>query len=166
MKCKEAQEWMSQALDGELTPSQQARLEQHVAACPDCQAVRALWRQAGDLLRNEPVPVPPAEVMWADVRRAIRQAKPEPAPVLGGWRFTWAAALVGLALLGAGLWGTLMPGRSSLGLRAESVAEPVVEWAEAELPGTSTMVYEDAENDTVVIWLMTAENGTEAPKGT
>lgn len=104
--------------------------------------------------------------MWADVRRAIRQAKPEPAPVLGGWRFTWAAALVGLALLGAGLWGTLMPSQSSRGVVAESAAEPVVSGRKVNSPGTSTMVYEDAESDTVVIWLMTAENGAEAPKGT
>lgn len=166
MKCQQAQEWMSRAMDDELNPDQRDRLEQHIASCPDCQAVRATWFEAGDLLRREVVPVPSADVMWADVRRALRQAKPEPAVEVAGWRFTWAAALVGLALLGAGLWGTLVPGRLSRDVMAESLVEPVVEWAEAELPGTSTMVYEDAESDTVVIWLMTAENGAEAPKGT
>jgi hypothetical protein len=41
-----------------------------------------------------------------------------------------------------------------------------VEWVEAELPDASTLVYEDEESGVVVIWLMTAESGAAAPKGT
>ena len=161
MKCDKAQELMSQAMDGELDARARLQVDQHVAGCPACQAARQAWQQAGSLLRTEAVAIPPAEVMWADVQRAIRLAEPVHEPVAAGWRLRWAGLGVGLLLLGAGLWGSLRGPPQA----AVAQFEPVVEWAEAELPGTSTMVYEDADSDTVVIWLMTAENG-EAPKGT
>jgi anti-sigma factor RsiW len=152
-------------MDGELAGPEKTLLDQHVSVCAECQAALAAWRQAGELLRTEAVVVPSAEVMWTDVQRAIRMAESVEAPVWPGWRFKWAAAFLGLVLLGAGLWGNLQ-GRWLRASATAPVGEPVVEWAEAELPGTSTMVYEDAESETVVIWLMTAENGGDAPKGT
>lgn len=166
MKCQQAQEWMSRAMDGELPAADQALLDRHVAGCPECRAAQAAWRQAGERLRAEPVVIPPAEVMWNDVRRAIRSAGAEPAPEVSGWRLKWAFAGVGAALLGLGLWGAWQAAAPRGAGVASVPAEPAVEWAEAELPGASTMVYEDAEHDTVVIWLMTAENGGGAPKGT
>lgn len=163
MNEQQAQEWMSRALDGELSAAEQAELERHLAEHPESRALQAEWRRVGDLLRAEPAEMPTAEAMWADVQRALRVAEPEVLPAWPGWRLKWAAALTGLALVGLGLWAAFQPLRPP-GLLAQEPAAPVVEWAESELPGTSTMVYEDAENDTVVIWLM-AENGAETPKG-
>lgn len=166
MKCQQAQEWMSRAMDGELADADRAELDRHVVGCPECRAAQAAWRQAGELLRAEAVEIPPAEVMWHDVRRAIRTARAEPVPEVSGWRLKWAFAAVGAVLVALGLWGS-WPAAGPRGAALVAVpAEPVVEWAEAELPGSSTMVYEDAEHDTVVIWLMTAENGGGAPAGT
>jgi anti-sigma factor RsiW len=163
MNKQQAQEWMSRALDGELSAAEQAELNRYLAEHPEHLADQAEWRQVGDLLRAEPADMPTAEAMWADVQRALRVAEPEPLPAWSGWRLKWASAFTGLALVGLGLWAALQS-RPPSGQTAQAVAAPVVEWAEAELPGTSTMVYEDAERDTVVIWLM-AENGAETPKG-
>ena len=163
MNEQQAQEWMSRALDGELNAAEQAELEHYLADHPESRIVQAEWRRVGDLLRSEPAQMPTAEAMWADVQRALRVAEPETLPAWSGGRLKWAAAFTGLALVGMGLWAALQPRSSSVSL-AQEMATPVVEWAEAELPGTSTMVYEDAESDTVVIWLM-AENGAETPKG-
>lgn len=163
MNEQQAQEWMSRALDGELNAAEQAELERYLADHPESRIVQAEWRRVGDLLRSEPAQMPTAEAMWSDVQRALRVAEPETLPAWSGGRLKWAAAFTGLALVGMGLWAALQPRSSSVSL-AQEMSTPVVEWAEAELPGTSTMVYEDAESDTVVIWLM-AENGAETPKG-
>ena len=165
MNCEQAQELLSQDMDGELDARARVLLDQHVASCAGCQAAVAAWRQAGELLRTEAVVAPPAEVMAADVLRAIRLAQPEEEP---GWvpaRLKWAGVAVGLFLLGSGIWGMLGT-RADLVEVASSAPAPMVESAEAELPGASVMVYEDAESDTVVIWLMVADNGEKAPKGT
>ncbi len=165
MNCEQAQEWLSGDMDGELDARAKAQLDQHVAGCAGCRAAVEAWRQAGELLRTEALVVPPAEVMAADVLRAIRLAQPEEAP---GWmaaRLKWAGVAVGLFLLGSGLWGMLGK-QTAVVEMALSVSAPMVESAEAELPGASVMVYEDAESDTVVIWLMVADNGEKAPKGT
>ncbi len=166
MSCQKAREWLSQALDGELDDRSRVQLEQHVAACPSCQAARAAWAKTGEMLRSEVVEVPSAEVMWSDVQRALRLAQTEPEQATANGRLKWAAAFVGLALVGMGLWGALHSVRPGQPVLAHVAPQPTVEWAEAELPGTSTMVYEDAENDTVVIWLMAADNGGDIPKGT
>ena len=166
MNCQKARKWLSQALDGELDDRSRVQLEQHVAACPSCQEVRAAWAKTGEMLRSEVVEAPSAEVMWSDVQRALRLAQAEPEQATASWRLKWAAAFVGLALLGMGLWGTLHSVRPGNPALPRVDQQPTVEWAEAELPGTSTMVYEDAENDTVVIWLMAADNGGDNPKGT
>lgn len=166
MKCRKAQQWLSQALDGELDAARKTRLNEHLAICPACRSVQAAWQDATARLRADSMAVPSAEVMWADVRRAIHQAQLEPVPAWTQGRLRWAAAVVGLVLLGLGVWGTLQPAGLDQVARGAVAAEPVVEWAEAELPGASTLVYEDAETDTVVIWLMTADAGAETPKGT
>lgn len=163
MNKHQAQEWMSRFVDGELTVAERAELERYLAAHPEERAFEQELREVGDLVRAERVEMPTPEAMWADVQRAIRLAEPEPRPAGFGWRLKWAAAFIGLAMMGLGLWAVVQDRPSGAG-RAEAPAAPVVEWAEAEWPGTSTMVYEDAETDTVVIWLV-AENDADTPKG-
>lgn len=167
MKCEKAQEWLSREMDGELAASDKALLDQHVAGCAACRAALAAWQQTGDFLRAETMEIPSAEVMASDVLRAIRLGGAEPVPAWQAGRLAWAGIFVGLLLLGAGIWGMLGARNQAVGLLASAeAASPVVESAEAELPGSSVMVYEDAESDTVVIWLMVADNGGDAPKGT
>lgn len=168
MNCNQAERALTRALDGELPAAERAGLDEHLRACPACRDAEAAWRAAGDLLRAQQVPAPPAEVMWADVQRAIRQAEAQPESVgpLLGWRLGWATAIVMamfVGMVGVATWRQ----RAGAGERALAAAPaPQVEWAEAEMPGASTMVYEDEESGLAVIWLLSAENEQETPKGT
>lgn len=165
MNCARARKALSRRLDGELEPALRARLDEHLAGCAACRETDAAWREAGRLLREEPVRAPPAEVMWADVRRAIRQlpAREEtPVPFIG-WRLHGAAAIVGALFVMVAAVGLLRLSRGTTEISAQ--AAPAVEWVESDVADASTMVYEDAEDGVVVIWLMTAEHGGEAPKG-
>lgn len=168
MNCHEAEELLMRALDGELPAGERRALDAHVQGCPACREAEQAWRQAGDLLRAQRVPAPPAEVMWADVRRAIRlqDAQPEGGPLLG-WRMGWATAIVAAVFvgwIGFATWRAQRIGEARQ--LAEAASGPQVEWADAEMPGSSTMVYEDEESGVAVIWLLTAENGAEGPAGT
>lgn len=156
---RRVEEQMSRLVDGELDAQERAALERRLQAHPEDRAVLEQWRGFGDRLR-EPVPAPTAEAMWNDVQRAIRRlpaAADAPSP---GWRWGWSAAIVAAVLVAV------------LGLSVVRLVTPAsaparaVEWVEAELPDASTLVYEDEESGVVVIWLMTAESGTAAPRGT
>ncbi|MBW7909264.1 MAG: hypothetical protein H3C50_10185 [Kiritimatiellae bacterium] len=154
MKREKQLELLSRWRDGELPPNERARVEAARAALGG-EAEQA-WEALGEHLRAQPVPAPTPEAMWNDVRRAIRVAQAEPAVAVGaGGRWNWAvAALAVLFMVGVGLFGV----RIWLAPSAEA-AMPRVEWVEAELPGSSAMVYEDEASGAVVIWLMTPDEG-------
>ena len=67
MTCFENEDWVDRYLDGRLSPAEQARFEEHLAACPACQGevtrLSAVFSALGLL---QPVPAPTnfrAEVM-------------------------------------------------------------------------------------------------------
>ncbi len=158
MNCRSAIRAISIAMDGELPASRRAVLDRHLAACPACRDVLDAWQAAREGVQT-PVPAaPPVEPFLADVRRAIRLAEEEkPAVLLWRPRLAWAGAGLSMAAM-------LVVGLVFLqAVRAPPVAAGSVEWAEAELPGTSTMVYEDVASDTVIIWLMA--DSSSAPGG-
>lgn len=165
MNCEQARKALSRDLDGALDSSAQVRLQAHISTCAACRAAEASWREAGRLLRAQPVEAPPAEVMWSDVRRAIRQLprRDEPTAPFIGWRLNWAAGIVAalfLLVAAVAVLRLVMPAHP-----VPSLASSAVEWVESGDPNASTMVYEDADEGVVVIWLMTAEQGAEAPRG-
>ena len=74
MTCFENEDWIDHYLDGRLSPAEQARFEEHLAACPACQGevtrLSAVFSALGLL---QPVPAPTnfrAEVMAGLPRRA------------------------------------------------------------------------------------------------
>lgn len=76
--CREFREWMSASLDQALAPSEQARLDSHLAECPEC---RAAWKevqwvhsQLKDLEKVEPPPWLASKIM-AKIRA---EAAPQP----------------------------------------------------------------------------------------
>lgn len=158
MKLEKQLEQLSRKRDGE-SDSREA-LEQ--ANAEIAEADRA-WTEIGEMLRNQEIPVPPAEVMWNDVRRGIRLAggrRPARKARVLDWNWGWlAASAVVVVLLGFVGVRLLMPATAD-------AAIPRVEWVEAELPGSSAMVYEDEASGAVVIWLMTPEADTVGEAGT
>jgi anti-sigma factor RsiW len=74
MTCFENEDWVDRYLDGRLSPAEQARFEEHLAACPTCQGkVTQLGTvfAALDLLQEVPAPANfRAQVMTGLPRRA------------------------------------------------------------------------------------------------
>ena len=161
MNSEKKLKWASRLLDGELDPPRAERLRPGGVPSALEENAEREWRALGDHLRAQPIPVPPAEVLWQDVHREIRKGAQE------HWvhqhlrvRWDWeavAASVVFIVALGY------------FGLKITSpvpaYAEPArVEWVEAELPGSSAMVYEDDTTGVVVIWLITPD-ANAAPGG-
>ena len=170
MNCHKAEELLSRAMDGELSPDERAALDAHIAVCPGCRALRDEWSQFGAYMRQEKAePVQTAEALWADVQRTIRlqgnrQADADDVPVFG-WRLRWAGAMVVAVLLGVsgvGLWRANKPVIETA-RNVEQGAE--VEFVETDVPGASPMVYQDAETGWTVIWVAGMDESAEAGKG-
>lgn len=161
MKLEKQLEQLSRKRDGELRPHE-AELGQGAEHAAELAEAERAWTEVGELLRNQAIPVPPAEVVWNNVRRELRQIsgrRPERKVSVFDWNWGWlAASAIVLMLLG------FVGVRLMLPTTADA-AIPRVEWVEAELPGSSAMVYEDEASGAVVIWLMTPEEGTVGEAG-
>ena len=109
--CDEYVELISAALDGALSPEEQARLEAHLAQCPDCRTLYEDLSKLRQALRELPPMEIPAglteRIMHAGAAEAAEtKVVPLPAkkPVSLRWR-KWAATAAVLALILAGGWG-------------------------------------------------------------
>ena len=104
-RCEDYIERISAAIDGELSPQETARLEEHLAHCPACQALMgdlaALHAQLGAL--------PPVEVpknLKEDILAAVHDSKVTPLPTKKNFYYKkWMASAAALALVMAGAWG-------------------------------------------------------------
>lgn len=47
MECHELKEWISATIDGEAPPGEGRRVEEHLAACPECRALERRMRAVG-----------------------------------------------------------------------------------------------------------------------
>jgi anti-sigma factor RsiW len=68
--CRRERLWLSQRLDGTLTPFERLRLERHLARCPDC---RGFERRLSDVtwaLRTAPLELPARSVHLLRPRRS------------------------------------------------------------------------------------------------
>ncbi len=118
MRCRKAMRDASRALDGELGGREKARLERHLAACPECRALEADLRKivAGAAKLGAPEP---SERVWDHIRagltrdaagrergRAAAWAPGQARPAFGSgrpaWRYAGIAALA-LVLVAAGV---------------------------------------------------------------
>ncbi|WP_406677230.1 zf-HC2 domain-containing protein [Neomoorella carbonis] len=109
MQCREAREFFSPYLDGELSPAEREVFRQHLEECPDCCAEWKRWQDISRALRGlgTPVSAPPGFLAAANARLAARQR-------VRSWqgirRLVAAAAAVALLAAGSlsyaarGLW--------------------------------------------------------------
>ncbi len=115
------------AIDGELAPRAAARVEAHLAACPECRdRQQELQRAAADFLRFERESIEP-QILSHEGPRALLKARiaelgARPAPIYRPWGWAAAAVLLGLAVAGAGARGWLQ--RRAVGFVAVSVPNP------------------------------------------
>ncbi|HMP77217.1 MAG TPA: hypothetical protein PKE12_13050 [Kiritimatiellia bacterium] len=155
--------WWSRRRDGELAAPRARKIDDMGVRPALVDEAEASWKALGDHLRSESIPTPPAEVMWNDVRRAIHQLRDDRRSHLhaaGRFRWDWAAlAATAIFMLALGFFSLRIT------MPSAAYADPArVEWVEAELPGSTAMVYEDESSGAVVIWLVTP-NGPPAGEG-
>lgn len=96
--CREWMEEISASLDGELSPEEEAALQEHLAECEDCRAAMALLRGMTQVMREDTVQ-PPAQLAEG-TRFLFEREKKEKGFSLKRWRFTAIAAVICLALFG------------------------------------------------------------------
>lgn len=160
---KKLEQDLSRHLDGELPPGRAGTLQRALEESDSLERAHADMREIGDLLRAQEVPEgKPAEVVWSDVQRAIRLQQSDDSGqhwILGS-RLKWAAAImiVGFVALGLAVLQSGVP---------QVAAAPVeVEWVDTEVPGATTMVYQDDETGLTVIWMMEEDTDTDGNVGT
>ncbi len=151
---KELKRW-SRRRDGELDARATHALDARKTQPALIEEALEEWENIGARLRRQPIPTPPAEVMWNDVRRAIHLLKAQEHEAARiRFRWDWAAIAATLVLFaGVGLFSTRVLSPPT------ALAAPRVEWVDAALPGASAMVYEDQTSGAVVIWMVAPENG-------
>jgi|GEM_PF-658421 len=108
LRKKSEHQWVGESLsayiDGELTPRERTRVEQHLKECPACAEDLRTLRQTVALLRE--LPVIPAPRSFA-VRPQVAKLRPAPAPSAWGYGLlkgaTAIAALLFVLLIGGDL---------------------------------------------------------------
>ncbi len=114
MRCRACREYLSRAIDGELSERENARLEKHLASCPDCRTLGEDLRRIVNGAARLETPLP-SERVWARIRseltretagRAAERAGslPKPAFWLGAPALRYAGvAAVALVLIASGV---------------------------------------------------------------
>lgn len=151
MNCKQAQEWISREMDGELHTVDQIVLEKHLMQCPACKKVKEHWMSASQLLKQTAdVKIPDATDVWAEIRSQIEKEKLTsrntlfPFPALLKW--TSAAAAIIAVTLGI---------RFMTPEPAEIFAfQNEVEFVETDLSDSSPVVYIDEESGWAIVWIL------------
>lgn len=128
MKCQQAQEWMSERLDGVLEEPRLRRLEEHLGQCSVCalewKELQASWELLGQLPEMEPGPLFRAKV-WEKIRL-------EPTPSRTLWsvwrRWIGGVAVAAGLVLAVNLFSTPPATTPAPPAPAVVAAAPVPEW--------------------------------------
>lgn len=131
MKCRQGGgEHLARYLAGELRPGARARLEAHLATCPDCARELAELRRLERLLGQMTAPPPPAGLATATLRRAhevLPAAKPTRTPAFAPWlagTAALAAVLLAVVLLPHGRPGEIAPGAPPVTIAGTGTSVP------------------------------------------
>lgn len=99
MRCDEALELLSAALDGEVTPAQQAKLDQHLAQCPTCRAIQTELLGLQNAWEGLNVAAP------AELKAAVMEhLPPQKAPTKGLYWRRWGTMAAAVALVALAAW--------------------------------------------------------------
>jgi len=109
MTCDDVQNAIELIASGEITPD--AQMASHLATCRSCASALETAQRIDALLRQRPVPAPPAQFTRRTMA-SIRRARWRNEQMID-WAFNAALVLVALAI-GAGIW--LVVRRSGLTL--------------------------------------------------
>ena len=131
--CDESIELISAALDGALSPEEQAKLEAHLAQCPDCKALyEDLSRIHQSLLDLPPVEVPEGltgcimDAVAAETARPKVVPLPQPKRSARPWqRWAVTAAAVAVVILGARTMQTNKSADESIIAPAQALPSPL-----------------------------------------
>jgi predicted anti-sigma-YlaC factor YlaD len=103
MSCTDVLPLISRLLDGEVSSSEQAAIDDHLACCTSCRQTREDWQQQGTVLRGFFAKAALDESFVQKVRRAAVVAAPAPAPkprpVIRISMFRWAQAIAAVIVL-------------------------------------------------------------------
>ena len=99
MTCDDVQNAIELIAVGEMTPD--AQIASHLAACRSCASALETAQRIDALLRQRPVPAPPAQ-FTAQTMASIRRARWRNEQMID-WGFNAALALVALTIV-AGIW--------------------------------------------------------------
>jgi len=157
MNCRHCQTLLLREADQLGTAGERAKLEAHLAGCPDCRSLQAdlrnLTREVRDELRATSVPDVAQE--WRQLRHALQQDKTEAARSkrsnAGWWIVPPLAAAAAVALL----FLVQTPSPESAGGPTTNGSGPVIARAEYVEPGdaaAATMVFVDKPSGWLVVW--------------
>ena len=149
MKEEQIEQWMSMAMDGELSDGQLKQLEDHLGHKIQLDARYEKWKSFGPLL-NSTIPaseVSPSQAA-AEVLERIHADEIRPSSFWAMYSKWITSCAIFLLLVGVASWLTF-------GATSPQLAE--VESVETDVPGATTMIYEDEENELVVIWLLSEQ---------
>lgn len=105
MNCKQIEPLLQDHLDGDLLPSMQAVLEEHLGSCPSCRLMAAEMRSLGGGLADLPEVEEPADLacrIVADLPREQRGRSTSPRLIHRGVAALAAMVLAAFAFIAAG----------------------------------------------------------------
>lgn len=141
MSCQDVHTLLSAQLDGELTPDEEERLEQHLQSCDACQAARDDYQTIGGGLRALPREAPPEALREAIDKRIASEVPRRPLWVR--WTGGLAAAAALAFLVG---WLALQSGTPTSLARLHLHPEGFLATAAASLPVSRELRYSSAEH--------------------
>lgn len=125
MTMKPSLDWMQAALDGELSPEEQARLERELSESPEARAQWLALVEVAELIGHTPMAAPRTGFARRfQARLAERRSKKR---VVGGALILGLAAPVGITVMGMLVVGTLLP--------SILLASPPSEWMTSQVTG-------------------------------
>ena len=145
-RCEQVQEQISRLLDGDLSPQEQAAVQEHIAGCAECAALYEAFSAVSDAIGQDLEEAPDSlrETVMAEIRREeIRRRNQSLRP----WRrvLTAAACLVLLVGLGYGLSPLRGAKAASQSANVSMSAASAGSFAESRDRSLPAEAYEEAE---------------------